>query len=287
MKAPPLLAISIETVARCTRRCWFCMYGLKRYQALVHDDALPENLRAEMPWESIEAIIADLARMDYSNRVSWYRINEPLLDSRMPEILRKTRAALPDCWQTLITNGDLLDEARCGELFDAGLDELTVSAYDADTLARVSDFSNRWNIVLKDRREPSFATNRAGNIPKLAARRHEGDCARPSTMMNVHVNGDVSICCCDLFGDHVVGNVLRDGIAAVWEGEGFTRYRSALATGSRTGLSPCDQCDYAGYGHKVRHTDPAIAPDSFAAESSPCPSSTMTRPSPTACCCGR
>ena len=92
--------VLIETMHACTRSCWFCKFGQIR-----QDDS-----KARMNWETINRIILNLSDLDYSGRISWFWINEPLLDKRMLDILKLTKKHCPHAFLSLLTNGDLLDE---------------------------------------------------------------------------------------------------------------------------------------------------------------------------------
>jgi sulfatase maturation enzyme AslB (radical SAM superfamily) len=225
---PLFQAITIETIGACNYACWFCRYGQARYSAERSDHRAGSK---RMAWQTIERIVLNLAELGYDGRVSWYRINEPLLDKRLPEICRITKRHLPDCHQTIITNGELLTQQLYDSLVASGLDHLTVSVYSDDI----------WNKALrlqmpkaniKDRRDPSYRwENRGGNIVQLVGTKPvplTQDCQRPSTMMNVLPNGDVALCCADLYGDVVMGNVNRSRLEAIWYGEEFARYRERL-----------------------------------------------------------
>ena len=219
-----------------------------------------------MPWPTIERIVRNLADLGYDGRVSWYRMNEPLLDKRLPEICRFTRRRLPHCHQTIITNGELLTQELYDTLVASGLDHLTVSAYSDDILNKVIRLRMpKCNI--KDRRDPAYTwENRGGNIVELVARRPvpalQG-CQRPSTMMNVLPNGDIALCCADLHGDVIMGNVNRSLLEAVWYGEAFERYRESLKAHGRQGLRLCEKCDHDGTGHgRNGNGGPSVGRDS-------------------------
>ncbi|MBI5248857.1 MAG: radical SAM protein [Desulfomonile tiedjei] len=60
--------------------------------------------------------------------------------------------------------------------------------------------------------------------------------------LQVHVNGDVSLCCCvDIHGDLLVGNVHEDSIEDIWRGNAIRGIRTAWDAGNipRT----CSQCN--------------------------------------------
>ena len=112
------LNIQIETSSRCNARCGFCPYP-------VVSKTQPQGLMADELWPRLlDEILA--------HRVWWvhfYYLNEPLLDPRLPQIIRtvtsRRRGRLPKT--KINTNGTLLSEERARALLEAGIDQITVS----------------------------------------------------------------------------------------------------------------------------------------------------------------
>lgn len=210
-----------------------------------------------MAWPLIERIVGNLAEMGYRGRVSWFRVNEPLLDTRLERILGLTRKSLPDCWLTLVTNGDLLTWTRYRSLKAAGLDALGISIYDDVAWDRVYREGFHRDCVVFDRRPAQthrFVDNRAGNIsrPSEKGSALRQKCFRPATMMSVMVNGRVALCNPDLYGEIDLGDLNHQRIEEVWENASMKRYRYQLMALGREGLPLCERCDYHGWGHQ-RH----------------------------------
>jgi radical SAM protein with 4Fe4S-binding SPASM domain len=254
MQTPLFVAALIETTNTCNRTCWFCKFGQPRRPSVPR----------RMSWELIEKIVRNLKELDYRGRVSWFRINEPLADKRIYEIVAFTKQHLPDCYCTLLTNGDLLDDGVFGRLRDAGLDRLGVSVYDDATYDKIETLACRPQLAtIFDRRpkqQPVFVSSRAGSIdlnvgglPEQPARLtalREHDCLRPSTMININSDGSVVLCCHDLHDEVVMGNVTTQSLEEVWWGDKFVETREHLATVGRGGLPLCEQCDWKGTGHR-------------------------------------
>lgn len=243
--------VLVETWNTCNRRCWFCKFGQPR----------AGEVRTRMSWQVIDKILEDLKYIHYSRRVSWVGINEPLLDGRLVEIVDKTRRALPNCFQSTITNGDRLTAELYRELTAAGLDSLAVSVYDDAALERISGLdlpgAHIW-----DRRpygEPQQAvhtidfTNRAGKLAVSAPQDDARDlpCFKTHSGIGVLPTGVVPLCSDDMYGDVVMGNVLERSLLDIWFGDAFTRYRNQLWRG-RHGLEPCRSCTNRGGPHLVR-----------------------------------
>lgn len=63
--------------------------------------------------------------------------------------------------------------------------------------------------------------------------------------MAIYVNGDVVPCCRDTRGEHIMGNLLRQGLDEIWNGEAFQAYRNRLHT-NQASIGICRLC--SGYG---------------------------------------
>ena len=233
--------ILVQTKTACTRKCWHCRYGLQRHALNAHEEIIS--------WDTIGRIIEQLQDASYHGRLSWFRINEPLIDPRIQKIITVSKSRLPFAYHTLATNGDLLDQNVCYELFSAGLDELVISTYDEEDFRKAMKLSHSFvGVTIKDRRKSGWLENRGGNISKITAKRSEAPCYRPSTALNIIPSGDIVLCCGDLFGDVVLGNINVESLWEIWSGTGFEHYRSILKN-SRLGLKLCEQCSHTGRGH--------------------------------------
>jgi radical SAM protein with 4Fe4S-binding SPASM domain len=241
-------AILIETLNICTRKCWFCKFGQERQDEEI----------SRMDWETINKILENLRALQYSGRISWYNINEPLLDRRMVEIVRMTRKYCPRAFVSLATNGDLLDEDQYRDLKANGLDALGVSIYDDKIYEKVKKFADR-QIVLMDMRSlgEGVLENRGGGIrreiPAFERNRdryQNRSCGRPSLMMVVNPRGKVVLCCDDMYGDVIMGDVQSQTLEQIWNNERFAFYRDALNNEGRRGLPLCSECSYSGDGFR-------------------------------------
>jgi radical SAM protein with 4Fe4S-binding SPASM domain len=232
--------IEIETHNRCTRRCWFCKYGQIRQ----------DSSKTVMSDELIEKIADNLHDLDFKGRISPIGINEPLLDPRLPEIIRSFRAKCPQAFISMVTNGDLLTEEIYQSLRSGGLDGLQVSIYDDKAWHRLAHYAHYPQVRLMDMRRPeSRIENRGGGVrqarftPDIDIRR---PCLRPFHMLVIKSSGEVCLCCADMYGDVVLGNVADQRLEEIWDSEGFRHYRAKLAITGRVGLQLCQDCSHEG-----------------------------------------
>jgi radical SAM protein with 4Fe4S-binding SPASM domain len=228
----------IETITACTRRCEFCSWG--------QDKSVPSAGKA-MDWELVESIANQLPA-DFEGRISPFLINEPLLDKRLLAIVRLFREACPKAIITIATNGDKLAKPIAAELFQAGMTAIGVSIYDRNPQNWLNE-KHGMNIVVMDRRNPAaFVENRAGNL--AGGKPMNIPCYRPFSMMPIKANGDVVLCCGDLYAEAVMGNLKQQTISEVWLGDRFTTYRKTLKS-NRAGLTPCSKCSHKGSASPV------------------------------------
>ena len=229
--------VEVETVNLCTRHCWYCKFGQKRTDGGVK-------------WLSdgiIEKIAENLQALGFRGRISPFAINEPLMDRRMPDIIRLFRSACPEALITLVSNGDLLAPKILRDLFAAGLDGLGLSIYDNQSFKKLKSFWKNPKMRLSDKRH-NLWENRGGQIKNAKfSYQINKTCLRPFHAIVVKSNGDVVLCCADMYGDVVMGNVAENRLEEIWNSEKFRLYRSRLATNNRKGLLLCETCSYEGW----------------------------------------
>lgn len=71
-------------------------------------------------------------------------------------------------------------------------------------------------------------------------------CHHPFRQLAVHSDGNVAICCNDWRGVYHCGNVVTDGVAAVWQSQAMGAAREMLFAGKRE-MEPCKGCDHRSY----------------------------------------
>jgi hypothetical protein len=81
-------------------------------------------------------------------------------------------------------------------------------------------------------------------------------CKKVLKEMFFFVNGKASLCCWDSHERGVVGDVTREHVLDIWNGELNRRYRGLLAEGRRSELLLCSNCE----AYKTHHFDGFPAP---------------------------
>jgi MoaA/NifB/PqqE/SkfB family radical SAM enzyme len=261
--------VQVQTISWCNRSCPFCP-----------SQKFPRKLEF-MSLETYQRVLDELASLDFSGRFSPYLQGEPLLDTRMPELVAMARHTLPRAKILIQTNGDALTVKKGLALFEAGLHKMIVNCYDKDS-AQVfqrrnlireiikkqpavrytrNGFMHTFNrmivpehpeqirpeIAIEDKTwwKEDTAENWAGNITGSLPEPLKESCRRPFNQLYVHYNGNVVLCCCDWKGEVVYGNLMEDSLVEVFSGPVATRYRENLAQKNRK-MKLCEVCNYRG-----------------------------------------
>jgi radical SAM protein with 4Fe4S-binding SPASM domain len=248
INTPLFCHVQIETVSTCNNDCSFC----------------PVNINARnreyslMPLEIIEKLLRELGEIEYSELIELYSNNEPLIDSRMPTIIKMARQYTPKATIRLSTNGILLNLDRFKCLMDSGLSVLSINNYNDQLelnppVARFinnfkkSDYFNNYSVIVNLRYKNAVLSTRGGGAPnKKTMSFHPDTCFFPFIQFCVNYKGDVFLCCADALWKKVVGNVVQNNILEIWNSEPYKNIRHKIATSGRASIQPCSECDVSG-----------------------------------------
>jgi len=228
-------SVTVEICSACNRRCVWCPQS-KFHRSMVY-----------LPLPIIEKVATDLAEIGYTSGFGLHHFNEPLLDNRLPQIIRLVKAILPQSEVYIHTNGDCLTLDKWHELRSAGLGQAQVNQYDgcvsqpiADLHAALSEEEKqRFKLRVFGRRNIG---NRAGLIHTRRTLPIKGRCKR-IWQACINYEGSLVLCCNDYNGVVNVGNVADDSIVNIFNHPRLVHYRKTLETGNREGLELCDRCD--------------------------------------------
>jgi cyclic pyranopterin phosphate synthase len=231
MKDPAWFStVEIEDNSRCNRKCGYCPVSV-----------LPTpSTERFMSTEVFERILSELVSIDFHGTLSYHLFNEPLLRRDLEVLAAKVTMALPDTFQLLFTNGDLLSDERYRTLKAAGIDYFIVTRHDFSPIAERPD----QKVLLPSDLE---ITNRGGFFDALTEPLSL-PCYAPTDMLVVTVDGDVLLCCDDAERRYVMGNILRQTLEEIWLAPAFVAIRNLLQGGNRADASDiCRQCNNREY----------------------------------------
>jgi hypothetical protein len=230
-----------------------------------------------MPVDLFEKIVDNLGQLDFAGRVSPDLNAEPLLDKRLPDLIRFIRNACPLSYIMINSNGDSLNEDNLMALFKAGLNCLTINCYDTKTQFEsrvdfVSLLARKYArfevqvgipvdeeyvlhppdycfVVVRDCSHYSinseFLTSRAGNVKGKVVHGQlplNRSCSRPFNQMYINYLGKAIICSEDWRSQTNMGNLSGASLEEIWYGTEYERYRSFLRRCDRS-LPVCRLCD--------------------------------------------
>jgi radical SAM protein with 4Fe4S-binding SPASM domain len=111
-------------------------------------------------------------------------------------------------------------------------------------------FTEKWTRLGVNSFSPIWATYWTGDFKEEAMLRYRQaprdtyyrPCGAIWRSVAVHWNGDVSACCNDLMGIYILGNVEKESIAAIWNGEYMVKLREDLIRQKYKDIKLCRNC---------------------------------------------
>jgi MoaA/NifB/PqqE/SkfB family radical SAM enzyme len=259
--------IQIETLMACNAECPFCpQHKITRGPTRMH----------EWVWRKI---VEESRGWGVTYRP--FLVNEPLLDKRLPEIIRTIKRD-PTARVEINTNGELFTEENGERLLEAGIDlvRFSIDGASRETYERSRVGLDFDKVV---RRTEWFCRRARGTSCRTEIRmigmeenRHEQEayldfwgercdealvvplytwpwegqeepvlrpCLKIRDEMFFFVDGRASLCCWDTFERGVVGDVRRSSVSEIWNGPALAHYRSLLDRGRRDRIFLCSACD--------------------------------------------
>jgi 2-deoxy-scyllo-inosamine dehydrogenase (SAM-dependent) len=219
------LFASLEISNECNRKCSYCP---------VSTHPQPKELMSE---ETLMLSLKRLQEINWSSAVGYCRYNEPCMDDRLVEIVRKTKQMLPKALPVLYTNGDYLTLSLAKDLIDAGMVRINISDHSLkrnawhDKVEQIKkaypEHVQVWNISTEGE-----LSNRGGLVKISKDRfRTTATCSCPEGCLNIGYKGDVYLCGDDYFRTKVFGNLRDKSIPQIWNDPEFAAVRKELREG--------------------------------------------------------
>jgi radical SAM protein with 4Fe4S-binding SPASM domain len=184
------------------------------------------------------SIISQLKYRDFNGRLSFYLNGEPLLDKRLSKWVSIGKKSCPRSFTFIISNGDLLTCERIIQLIDSGLDAMKVNTYDDRTFLKVSEEIQKLpaslsrNVLHLDYSKKRDWTSRGGTVPVVSKKDvivlQKTVCLRPFRQIYITSHGLVAQCCSDALNRYIMGDVNKQSLLEIWNGEPFMRVRNSL-----------------------------------------------------------
>lgn len=168
--------VEIEPHGYCNRVCSFCTNSIVDRKTRLN----------EMPAFIFDRILRDLHEIKYSGEVRLARYSEPLAHDGIYEKIKAIRAACPESYIKIISNGDYITKEVLERLAAVGLSRLHVSIYLGS--------SKKWSIDAAQHQIDVF-TKRIGKVVKRTG-------VSDTEISQSYKNEDFSITCnCADYGE--------------------------------------------------------------------------------------
>jgi radical SAM protein with 4Fe4S-binding SPASM domain len=252
---PLFESVLFELRTKCNSDCPFC-------PANVYFDKRKDET---MPFGTYHKVISELKELNFSGRVSFHLNNEPLITPNLFDYVKVAVENLTEARKFhLSTNGLVLTKEKGEKIIASGINYITVNWYDDNFKAalpeRLTDFEamvNEYNMSNKKkinlsigrRKKTTVLMNRAGLAPNKSSSGNinlRGFCSYPFTHLCINPEGNVGICCMDVYFREVIGNVNESKIIDIWHSDKLSHIRKHLLAGERNMLPVCDKCDHCG-----------------------------------------
>lgn len=223
------IAVDAETITTCNRRCIYCPNSRFERSLLKNERRMDTAL--------FYKLINELSKIGFIGRFSPNFYDEPLMDKRLPSLLKYVRTKLPFANISLYSNGDLLTIELYKRLVASGVNTFYIAQHSQEeqpsmkVLIEYRQLHGGGDVELMYRKlYPGEITNRAGLIESGCPL--EGRCCRrPSDIVTIDVDGNVILCCNDYFSSVIFGNIRNENLLDVWNKSDYKKLRKQLKRG--------------------------------------------------------
>jgi radical SAM protein with 4Fe4S-binding SPASM domain len=225
--------IELEINTSCNRRCPYCPNS-------IFDRGLIENEKL-MSIEVFQKVVNELSDIGYDGIISPHRYGEPLLDKRLPDLIRYTKDHLPDARIVLYSNGDFLDKKSYQVLSDSGISMFLITQHGKTMPYGIRELlGSELNVPIVFN-ELEELTNRGGLINVSPAKREVRPICSWTESVTIDYAGNVVLCCNDYNSSIIFGNVGEEDLLHIWNNPKYKRLRKELQKGLYD-LPLCQKC---------------------------------------------
>jgi hypothetical protein len=238
----PLFAhLDLETMSDCDRRCPTCLRNSHPNREVV----APWFKQNYMSMKMIRKILDQADEMEFRGSVCLSHYNEPLMDSRLPEIAKIAHTRF---YTYFNTNGDFLTEDLAHQL-DGNVDKIIVSLYMDEP---IKSKRAEWIKTLFHKTEAVVNTvsdhmvthfSPRPELKSLIEQNIGNRCLEPQLHCIINHRGQYLLCCDDMIGNFGLGSFPEIGLEDYWFGDKHMSIYNALKQQGGRRLFPyCTSC---------------------------------------------
>ncbi len=225
--------VELQFSTTCNLKCNFCPYSKI------------EKPKKFMSNEVLDCIIKQLKDINFKGIIMGYATEESLLHPDFVQMIGRVSENLPDTEIQVSTNGKLLTEEIYDKLLTYPNIFLCINTHGhKDVIKKAESFKKNKNARIYRNPEPLGLMNWAGIFPSKFKLPLNQFCMRPFTEFPITVDGDVRGCGLDFNNVQIMGNIMKQSIAEIWNGYLYRRLRCDLYNNKRKGI--CSRCDSSG-----------------------------------------
>lgn len=232
--------VDIETNTGCNRRCVYCPNSIYDRGLVKKQKLMDENL--------FKKIIDELVRIGFDGRISPHLYGEPLLDKRIPRLIRYVRTKLPKVRIVLVSNGDLLTIDKYIELSDAGVNNFRITQHGKEMNPNIKDLfefikkrSNKKAKVWYELADLGVPLYNRGGLIKPPIPDYNPRCLCINNPLVIDYDGNVILCCNDYLSSIKFGNLRNKSLLDIWNSRQFKEIRKQLKR-REFNLDICKKC---------------------------------------------
>lgn len=238
--------LDLETISSCNRTCVGCIRNSHPNKDLVASFFTPVYLDESVIVEAL----TQCKEMKFTGQVCLSHYNEPLMDERLPELVRLVKSF--GFYVYFVTNGDYLTEDLAAQFDRNGLDKIVVSLYmdepmrskRAEWIKSIFHTTFAEPLVFSDHIATHFSPN--FDVKALANMHKNNACSEAEMRVIINHRRQYLLCCDDVVGNFDLGTFPEIGIEDFWFGEKHTEIAMDLReSGGRLKHSYCESCPRA------------------------------------------
>jgi len=229
MNVPMFETIDFETISTCNRVCPTCLRNSYPNRELVSSFFEPTYL----PRILIKDALDQCVELGFTGSVILNHYNEPLMDERLPDLVRMVRA-YPQ-WKSVWfhSNGDLLTEEIAKEL-DGELDRIVFTLYmDEPVKSKRAEWIRSLfpNTYLDINTYSEHIVTHFSPKPErddMIFRHQNNPCTEAERRVAINHRGDYLLCCDDMIGHFGLGSFPEVSIEEYWFGTNHVKIMEDL-----------------------------------------------------------
>jgi hypothetical protein len=200
--------------------------------------------KAFLPEKVVLDVLRTAAKHGFKGMVSFHMYNEPLIDPRLAWFLENTKEILPNCTIVSFTNGTMLTRSLLNELIAHGLDKLYITTYSKEVERRLQK-ENIEDVSIPVAVKRGHLDKRIELYDrKMLVRKKPNPCYSPLCELIITPHAKVGLCCYDWAQQHTFGDLTKNTLEEILQGEEIWEVYNDLSAGNRN-LSLCSRCNYS------------------------------------------